>query len=104
MNVRRKLGCLGGLLIIGWLVLAAVTIVRGCNGPQMRGKRLLRTDPCAAAALFAEDVRGDWKGSMQSLIALSEIEQPCALYQMIKLMDLPEGRQTNQGFRRFIFE
>jgi hypothetical protein len=62
------------------------------------------TDPCEAARLLAQDIRQDWKGSMPSLMELRKIDRPCALRKLIELMDLPNGRDLNSSFRRYIWE
>jgi hypothetical protein len=64
----------------------------------------MATDPCGAAVLLAQDVRQDWKRSMSSLMELEKIDKPCALRQLIDLMDLPNGRDINNNFRRYIWE
>jgi len=64
----------------------------------------MATDPCGAAVLLAQDVRQDWKGSMPSLMELTKIDKPCALKQLIELMDLPDGRDINTSLRRYIWE
>jgi len=100
----KKAGPLGCAMFLVVAVLAVITIARGCGSPGSRGRRLMTTDPCGAAVLLAQDIRQDWKGSMSSLMELAKIDKPCALRQLIDLMDLPNGRDINNNFRRYIWE
>src|SRR4051794_20742046 len=103
VGVKRAgpLGCAVFLIIAG---VGVITVIRGCTGAGSRGRRLVETNPCKAAVLLAQDVRQDWKGSMSSLIELKKIDKPCALRQLIDLMDLPNGRDINNNFRQSIWD
>lgn len=101
---RKRAGALGCAVFLAIAVLGVITILRGCTGPGSRGRRLMTTDPCGAAVLLAQDVRQDWKGSMASLMELAKIDKPCALRQLIDLMDLPNGRDINNNLRRYIWQ
>jgi hypothetical protein len=52
--------------------------------------------------LFAADVRSDTKGSIASLAKLTQIGNDCALRELIDLMDLPDRRYVDIGYRRII--
>src|SRR5947208_16546682 len=104
LGKREDSGCLPFLIIAIALVFGVGVAVKTCRGPQSQARRLLKRDPCGAAALFAQDVRRDWKGSMTSLNELLQIQQPCVLGHLIDLMDLSDGRDTNGSFRQLIWE
>ena len=63
-----------------------------------------KSDPCRAAKLLAQDVRRDWQGSGNSLAALGRIDNPCAVGELIRLMDLPDGHWVDHNTRQWIAE
>src|SRR5690349_12104011 len=99
----RPLTKLGALLLLGWLVIVVITIRRGCDSPWWQASRLKAKDPCAAARLLARDVRADYKRSIPSLFDLREIQDNCALLELIRLLDVPDGR-NGKDIRRYAWE
>jgi hypothetical protein len=61
----------------------------------------MKNDPCAAASLLARDVRADYKMSVPSLSDLMAIQDPCALLELIHLMDMPDGR-NGMDVRKYV--
>jgi hypothetical protein len=96
-------GCIAAIALATVLLVAVLTI-NTCRSPYWRAGRALSSDPCAAAVLYAEDVRRDGKRSMTSLVQLTRIPNPCALRELIGLMDLPEGVHTRRNFRLVIWK
>jgi hypothetical protein len=92
------------MAILFVLVLVGTATVNHCSAPYSQARRKLSTDPCGAASLFAQDVRRDYKGSRTSLDELTKIDRPCALRELIDLMDLPDRTHTNTRFRTIIWE
>src|SRR5688572_22412101 len=91
-SVSRPLTKLGALLLLAWLLIVVVTVARGCDSPWWQAGTLKDKDPCAAARLLASDVRADYKRSVASLGELKNIPDNCALHELIRLMDVPDGR------------
>ena len=98
----RRLGALGWAIFIVFLLFLTSAFMRGCSRPYWRAMWLKEKDPCTASALFAADVRSDARESISSLYELAGIGSPCALRELIALMDLPDGQHVDKAFRRVI--
>lgn len=103
-NPRRTIGALGVLLLAVWTILVAVSVSRCSSSPFWRAKHMKAADPCRAAALYAVDVRRDWKGSIVSARELGRLNDACALKELIELMDLPDGCFNGVADRGLIAE
>jgi hypothetical protein len=60
-------------------------------------------EPCTAARMFAIDVRADNGTSGNSAAYLTEIQSPCATWELIQLLGLNDGRYVRDGCRQVIF-
>ena len=96
-------GCLGNTLFFVLVLFALSAYIRGCNGPYSKGQRIRNSDPCQAVRLFAEDIRIGHKGSGNSVHELSNINSECAMREIVRLLDLPDGRHLGHNTREALF-
>ena len=97
-------GCFSTILCFVGALFLISALVRGCNSPYSRGERLRDSNPCQAAQLFSEGIKLDEKGSARSVVALSELDSDCAMRQIVRLLDLPDGRHLGKNSRKMLFE
>ncbi len=97
-------GCLYAVIFVGVLVFISALTINTCKSPRWQAKQELKDNPCRAARHFAEGVREGGKYAMSTLHELSKIDQPCALVELIGLMDIPNGRGLNRDHRIFIWD
>jgi hypothetical protein len=73
--------------------------------PYAVGRRLLAEGKaCEAAAIFVSDIREDSKSSAYSVFSLIEIQEPCALRELVALLDLPDGEWVRHELRAEIWK
>ena len=72
--------------------------------PSLESEGGAQGKPCRAARLFAEGVREGGKYAMPTLHELRKIDQPCALAELIGLMDIPNKRGLSRDHRIVIWD
>lgn len=95
-------GCLANFLCFAVVLFLVSAVVRGCNGPYGRAMRARTSNPCEAARLFAVDIREDTRGN--SVFELGKLDSPCAMREIVELMDLPDGRYVGATSRQWLWE
>jgi hypothetical protein len=102
-ELAKPLGPIGCAIIALWLLAVIISAIRGCRSPYHRARANLSNNPCLSAQLFAQDVRGGSKGAINSLNELLKMTEPCALKEMVGLLDMPDTQYIDATFRNTIY-
>jgi hypothetical protein len=101
---NSKVGCSFAIAICLITTFVLVTTIRSCLSPVREAKRLIASDPCRASSKLADQVRADQRPtSYDALQLLVKIQHPCALRELVNLLDLPDGRWTSYHDREEIW-
>lgn len=98
------LGCITTCLFYAACVGIVVILIRGYWRPYERAMRIRDSDPCKAVRLFGEEVRLNQKTAIDAVHQLTHIHTKCAIAEIVRLMDLPEGRNTGPYIREMLWK
>ena len=86
----KRFSPIAWVLILAILAFVALMMVNTEERPLRRAQRMIPYDPCGAAKLFAEAARSGERESPSGVDGLRDLNHPCALRELIELMDIPD--------------